>query len=69
MAEGLSDAIAGQGTADIRKSKIDGAFSENRRIANSISNETAALFDKRHASDSEEINKNPYCCGHVVCIS
>lgn len=57
MAEGLSDAIAGQGTADIRKSKIDGAFSENRRIANSISNETAALFDKRHASDSEEINK------------
>ena len=57
MAEGLSDAIAGQGTAEIRKSKIDKAFSENRRIANSISNEAAALFDKRHASDSEEVNK------------
>lgn len=57
MAEGLSDAIRWTRHADIRKSKIDGAFSENRRIANSISNETTALFDKRHASDSEEINK------------
>lgn len=58
MAGSLSDAIAGKGTAESRKSRIDKAASENERIADSITKDAAAAFDKRHIHDSESINKS-----------
>ena len=58
MADSLSDAIAGKGTAEIRKSRIDKAAAENMKIADSITKDAAASFDKRYIHDSESINKS-----------
>lgn len=58
MADSLSDAIAGEGTAESRKSRIDKAVSDNKKIADSITNDAAASFEKRYAFDSEDVNKS-----------
>ena len=57
-ADSLSDVISGKGTVENRKSNLDKAFLENQKIANSITNDAAASFKKRHAFDSENINKS-----------
>ena len=58
MVDSLNDAIAGKGTAESRKSRIDKAVSENKKIADSITNDAAASFEKKYAFDSEDVNKS-----------
>lgn len=57
MVDNLSYAIAGKGTAENRKLKIDEAIYANQKIANAITNDAVTVFERKHAAESEDINK------------
>lgn len=58
MADVLGDAISGKGTIDDRKSNLEKAERANQKIAESISDIAADSFRRKHAFDSDEMNKS-----------
>lgn len=58
MADALGDVISGKGSIENRKSILEKAELANRKIDESISDNAADAFRRRHASDSDEVNKS-----------
>lgn len=58
MADVLGDAISGKDTIENRKSNLEKAELANQKIAESISDSAENSFQKKHASDSDEMNKS-----------